>query len=203
MFFYDTFSKDMKRSNIWQLVCVLLVLALLFGSGYYLGVRSVSVTESTVVKYLPGVPVKITLDKPTPVFVDKGSPLRVDTVGVPVYVPVDTAAILSKYFARYHYELDFSTDTTGTFKVRCVVSENEIQTASADVVPLFKEVTSVREVVPKPRLFTPWVMVGTSLDLRTQTGFVGLDFRQKYKVGLGGVRLDDKYAWTINAGVNF
>lgn len=193
----------MKRDNIWQLVCVFLILALLFGSGYYLGVRSVSVTESTVVKYLPGVPVKITLDKPTPVFIDNGSPLRVDTVGVPIYVPVDTVAILSKYFARYHYELDFSTDTTGTFKVRCVVSENEIQTASADVVPLFKEVTSVREVVSKPRLLTPWVMVGTSLDFRTQTGFIGLDFRQKYKVGLGGIRFDDKYAWTLNVGVNF
>lgn len=52
----------MKYSNIWQFVCVFLGLVLLFGSGYYLGVRSVSVTESTVVKYLPGVPVKITLD---------------------------------------------------------------------------------------------------------------------------------------------
>jgi len=44
-----------------------------------------------------------------------------DTIREEVRVPADTAGIVADYFKRRIYDLDFSTDTTGVYKVQAII----------------------------------------------------------------------------------
>ena len=81
-----------------------------------------------------------------------------DTVRETVFVPADTAAIISDYLQRREYDLDFSTDTTGVFKVQAAVEANKLVEASATIIPLQREVEN--SIVYKPKLYRPMIKIG-------------------------------------------
>lgn len=96
-----------------------------------------------------------------------------DTVREEVRIPADTAGIINDYFKRRQYELDFSTDSTGTYKVQAVVYSNRLESASATIVPLQREiVTTIKEV----RKFRPFV-----------SGGVAIGNKVGASLGLGGI----------------
>lgn len=70
------------------------------------------------------------------------------------------------------------------------------------IVPMYRYVENVREV-RTTRFFQPWAMVGTDFRFGTQQLMLGGDFREKYKVGVSGIRIGDNYGWTLNVGFNF
>ena len=83
-----------------------------------------------------------------------------DTVREEVRIPADTAGIVADYFKRRQYDLDFSTDTTGVYKVQAVIVCNRLESASATIVPLQRE---VENTVVKVRKFRPFAEVGVAI----------------------------------------
>lgn len=75
-------------------------------------------------------------------------------------IPADTGAIIADYLKRRAYELDFSTDTTGVFKVDAIVEANRLVYASATIQPLQRE---VENTVVKVRKFRPFVSGGVAI----------------------------------------
>lgn len=126
----------------------------------------------------------------------------VDSVVVREQIPVDTAAIVADYCVERGYLLDFSTDTTGVFKVSATVAYNRLTAYSAEIRPLERQ-SAVTTTVIKSRLFSPFVMAGTSLDLKVQQVTAGVSIRNKYMVAASGLRLGDKHGYTVNFGYQF
>ena len=96
-------------------------------------------------------------------------PIKVERIDLPklqyhdttfVQVPADTTAILNDYFKRRTYDLDFSTDTTGIYKLQAIVECNRLKSASATIIPLQRE---VENTVVKVRKFRPLVNGGVSI----------------------------------------
>ena len=83
-----------------------------------------------------------------------------DTVREKVRIPADTAGIVADYFKRRQYDLDFSTDTTGVYKVQAVIVCNRLESASATIAPLQRE---VENTVVKVRKFRPFAEVGVAI----------------------------------------
>lgn len=75
-----------------------------------------------------------------------------------VQVPADTTAIINDYFKRRIYDLDFSTDTTGIYKLQAIVECNRLKSASATIIPLQREQTIV-----KVRNFRPYIGGGMAI----------------------------------------
>ena len=142
------------------------------------------------VKYEPSpYAVHDTIEKPVPYEVIK------DSI---VYLPgklieVDTAAILSDYFLKRKYKLDFSTDTTGTFLINAEVCENKLVNAISTIRPLYRTRTKEKVIYKVPALQF-YGMIGTSVDLKTNKIQFG---------GASGIRLDDRYGYTLDFGVKF
>ena len=83
-----------------------------------------------------------------------------DTVREEVRIPADTAGIVADYFKRRTYNLDFSTDTTGIYKLQAVICCNRLEHASATIVPLQRE---VENTIVKVRKFRPLVSGGVAI----------------------------------------
>lgn len=96
-----------------------------------------------------------------------------DTVREEVRIPADTAGTVADYFKRRTYDLDFSTDTTGVYKVQAVIVCNRLESASATIVPLQRE---VENTVVKVRTFRPFV-----------SGGVVIGDKVGASLGLGGI----------------
>lgn len=150
------------------------------------------------IKYVKGDTITDTIRCPVPYRVT-------DSVRVPIPIPTDTAALFAvwkDYYLKREYSLDFSNDTLGVFKVDAAVSENKLLYAFSTVQPNIRTVTE-REVIYKQRKWVPWAMIGTSVDFRTNKLQFGLDINEKYTIGASGIRLDDKYGYTIDFGIKF
>ena len=52
-----------------------------------------------------------------------------------------------------------------------------------------------RQVIYKVPKVQFYGIMGTSVDLRTNKIQFGVDLRQKYMIGVSGIRLDDKYGY--------
>jgi hypothetical protein len=96
-----------------------------------------------------------------------------DTIREEVRIPADTAGIVADYFKRRQYELDFSTDTTGIYKLKAVICCNRLESASATIIPLQRE---VENTVVKVRKFRPFV-----------SGGVAIGDKVGASLGLGGI----------------
>ena len=46
-------------------------------------------------------------------------------------------------------------------------------------------------------------MIGSSVDLKTNKIQFGVDLKQKFMIGASGIRLDDRYGYTLDFGVKF
>lgn len=122
-----------------------------------------------------------------------------DTVREEVRIPADTAGIVADYFKRRQYDLDFSTDTTGVFKVQVVTTCNRLESASATIQPLQRE---VENTVVKVRKFRPYL--GGSISIGTKVGAsleVGALLKEHHLPRVGYMRLgNDNY---ITAGYGY
>lgn len=125
---------------------------------------------------------------------------------VPVFIPTDTAKLFeiwSDYYLKRNYSLDFSNDTIGVFKVDASVSENKLLLATSTIIPNVKTVVEKEVVYKQPKLIAPWVIVGTSVDFKVNKLQTGVDIKDRFIVGVSGVRINDSYGYTIDVGYKF
>lgn len=180
-----------------------IALAIAFISGVLIGkgyANTVEV-EKEVVKYKTEqlTPIHDTISMPVPYLV-----FDTDTVFkiIEHQVEVDTLNILADYYRVRKYDLDFSNDSIGVFKVNIDVTKNMLANASSEIRPIRTTIERVK-TINKVQTLQFYGMFGSSLDFKTNKIQVGLDFRQKYLLGVSGIRLDDKYGYTIDLGVKF
>lgn len=130
-----------------HLIGGILLAALLFLAGHEAGRRGAEpqtvVRDSIVVRWLPGPVVRDTVREPYPVVVREPA----DTVLR--YRDIDTAALLADYLRERRYELDFSSDSTGVFRVDATVRENRIAEAAAVVQPVIRTQEVYRTIVDR------------------------------------------------------
>lgn len=113
-----------------------------------------------------------------------------DTVREEVRIPADTAGIVADYFKRRQYDLDFSTDTTGVFKVQVVTTCNRLESASATIIPLQRE---VENTVVKVSKFRPFVSGGVAIGdkVGASLGLGGI-IKEKHLISAKYMRIGNK-----------
>lgn len=177
----------MNIRNILSFLCILL---LCFALGWWLGSRQVEEIVREEVRYVERPATTIEYKKPEPIKVGRIDLPRLqytDTITITERIPADTAEIIADYIKQRDYVLDFSTDTTGTFKVRAVVSHNRLASASATIAPLQREVlTTVREV----RAFRPFVSGGVAIGDKVGASLgLGAIIKDKHIVSVKAMRI--------------
>ena len=177
-----------------------MVIGFLLGRFTFTSKTSVKVKES--VKYVPS-PYVISSNIPNYKLV----PYRVlytDTIIQYMTQEVDTAEILKDYFLSRQYELDFSNDSIGIFKVNAEVNQNKLVSASSHIQPMIKTIYRDRtETIYKSPSIQFYGMLGTSLDFTTNKISLGIDLKQRYLIGISGIRINNKYNYTIDFGIKF
>ena len=136
------------------------------------------------VRYVERPATKIDLGNLTPSKVELPSIHYNDTTYIKEHIPADTAGIINDYIKRRIYDLDFSTDTTGVFKVQAIVEANRLMSASATILPLQRE---VENTIVKVSKFRPFVSGGLSIGDK-----VGAS------LGLGGI-IKEKHIVSVKA----
>ena len=175
----------------------------IFFVGYLVGRGFVDTkeVEKVVVKYkteqLP--PIHDTIPNPVPYYVH-----NTDTVEriIEHTLEVDTFAILADYYRLRNYDLDFSHDSIGTFKVNLDVTKNALANARSEIRPIRNTVEVIR-TISNIKTIQFYGLIGSSVDLKTNKIQFGIDLRQKYLIGVSGIRLDDRYGYTIDLGMKF
>ena len=199
----------MKReTKIWIAlgVAVAVMLLLSWFWGYSVGHRGDEIIYDTItnteVRYIKGDTVIQRIDRPVPYRVT-------DTIVKEIELdkPFDTMAVMNvwrDYFLEREYDLAFGNDTLGDFNVHAKVQENQLLSAEAVIQPNIKTITETKTVyVDKIRKIQPYVLVGTSVNLRCNQLQAGIDIKQKYSVGASVIRQENKVNYTINIGYKF
>lgn len=137
-------------------------------------------------------------------------PIKVKRIDLPklqyhdttfVQVPADTTAILKDYFKRRIYDLDFSTDTTGVYKLQAVVECNRLKSASATIIPLQRE---VENTVVKVCKFRPYIGGGIAIGANAGASLeVGALLKDHHLPRVGYQRLGKDNYLTIGYGYTF
>lgn len=186
-----------------NILIAVLILAFCLSVGFFIGYLVFGKTEPVVnriveIKWQKGETVRDTVDCPVPV----------ETIirdSIPVPVPTDTAALFAvwqDYYLERKYALDFSNDSIGTFRVDATVNQNKLISATSLIQPNIRTVYE-KEVIYKKEKWIPWAMIGTSVDLKTNKVQFGVDLNQKYVIGVSGIRMDDRYGYTLDFGIKF
>ena len=161
------------------------------------------VETKTVIKYKKQpYAVHDTIGRPVPYaeYRDTGSVKYIFLPGEPI--EPDTAAILADYLVRRKYNLDFSNDTLGVFKVDAEVTQNHLVNAVSTIQPIIRTVETERTIYKQKKLQI-WGMFGTSPKLDFNKVQIGLDLKEHYMIGVSGYRIDNKYDYTIDFGYKF
>lgn len=163
--------------------------------GWLIGGRQeVQIVES--VRYVPQPTIHIDSElfpKPTKVQNIELPRLQyTDSVREEVRIPADTAGIVADYFKRRQYDLDFSTDTTGIYKLQAVICCNRLEHASATIIPLQRE---VQNTVVKVRKFRPYLGGGLSIGNKMGASLeVGALLKEHHLPRIGYTRIgNDNY----------
>lgn len=123
-----------------------------------------------------------------------------------VPIPTDTAALFKvwrDYYLTRDYNLDFSDDSLGVFKVKFAVHQNKVASSPvATIRPNIRTVTEEKTVYKVP-FIQGYVIIGTSVDFSANQIQLGIDLKQKFSLGVSGIRIKDNYGYTINAGIKF
>lgn len=166
--------------------------------GWLIGGRQeVQIKEN--VRYIMQPTTKIDFGTPTPSKVELPKLQYHDTTFV--QVPADTTAIINDYFKRRIYDLDFSTDTTGVYKLQAVICCNRLESASATIVPLQRE---VENTVVKVRKFRPYIGGGVALGAKAGASLeVGALLKDHHLPRVGFQRLGKDNYLTIGYGYTF
>lgn len=180
------------------IILSLVVLFLVFMLGRCSNVnKNIAKTEETI-KYVPSpYPVHDTIYQPKPYEVVRH---KRDTVYLTQ--DVDTAKILEDYFLTRRYELDFSSDSLGVFKVNTEVSENSIISATSYIQPKYKTIIQ-ENTIYKTTPVQFYAMIGSSIDFKTNKISLGVDLNQKYLLGVSGIRFGDNACYTIDFGIKW
>lgn len=190
----------MNNKTIISIIVIVAILASLL-AGYFLGATSIKEKDAekvVEVKWIKGDTVRDTIQIPVPYKVEV-------PVEKPIFVYTDTDALFAvwqDYYLKRDYKLDFSNDTLGTFVADVSIQENKLVRATSFIRPNIRTVTE-KETTYKVNIIQPWVIVGTSVDFSTQKLQVGVDIKNKFVVGVSGIRLNDKYSYTIDLGIKF
>lgn len=176
--------------DIRNILPLLAVLLLGFGVGWWLGsLREPTEEVSEKVRYVERPATKIDTEL-FPKWQDVGIADKLprlqytDTIREEVRIPADTAGIVADYFKRRQYDLDFSTDSTGVYKVQAIIVCNRLESASATIQPLQRE---VENTVIKVRKFRPFV-----------SGGVAIGDKVGASLGLGGI-IKEKHIVSVKA----
>lgn len=167
-----------------------------------------TINEKTIIKtetvYKKGAVIKDTIIKPQPYAVIKPyEVLKIKLKHDTIYTKVDSSKIVSDYLLTRKYALDFSSDTTGVFKVDVAVNKNQLISAISTIRPIIKT-TTIEKITTKKQLLQVYAMIGTSPDLSTNQLQVGVNLGQKYMIGVSGMRFDNNsFGYTINVGIIF
>lgn len=191
----------MERSNKKYIIVTLITILLALIAGFFAGRSSVKTKINRIVevKWMSSdIVVRDTIKVPVPYEVR----IPVDR---PIFVSSDT--ILNKevwddYYTEKRYNLDFSNDSLGIFKVDALVYKNNIIESSSYIQPNIK-VIKEKEIFENVRLINPWICVGSSFDFKTNQIQIGVDLKNKYMLSVSGVRLNSNYGYNINFGYKF
>lgn len=192
-----------KMAKSWLYILLALVIGVF--CGWLIGrQREVDIKET--VRYIEGPTTTVYVDKPVPI---KSAPIEIpiyihDTLRIQeeVVVRPDTLAIVADYLQRREYKLDFSTDTTGVFKVDAVVEANHLTSATAQIIPIYREVEKIVEV--QQNKFRPYI--GGAIGVGKQIGAsveIGAQIRNHHLPKLGYQRLGEENYFTIGYGYVF
>jgi hypothetical protein len=139
----------------------ILVIMLALAAGFYLGRRSVDVTETTTVEYHDLPTISVSVSAPAPLrFTVPEAPQWLyftDTVTVTRQQVIDTAAILADWTLKREYAARLIDDTTGTVDYSATVQYNRLQNISLDYTPIQRTVTTTKVIQQR---FTPFLLVG-------------------------------------------
>jgi hypothetical protein len=140
---------------------IILVVVLALAAGFFLGRRSVAVTETTVVEYRDMPSVHVSIDAP--------EPLRFTVPNLPQWLyftdtitrqqVIDTAAIIDDWILQREYGGRLINDTTGTIDYFAIVQYNRLQGISLDYTPIQRTETITRTIQSR---FTPFILVGAN-----------------------------------------
>ena len=186
-------------------ILLLATLLLGFGVGWWLGSRK-GTTEIVreEVRYVERPATRIDFELPTPQKVGTIELPRLqytDTIREEVRIPADTSDIIADNIKRREYELDFSTDSTGIYKVQAVVCCNRLESASATIAPLQREVVNSVVVVRK---FRPYIGGGVALGAKAGASLeVGALLKDHHLPRVGYQRLGKDNYLTIGYGYTF
>jgi hypothetical protein len=137
------------------------VIVLALAAGFYLGRRSVDVTETTTVEYhdLPTISVSVSAPAPLRFTVPEAPQWLYFTDTVTRQQVIDTAAILADWALRREYAARLIDDTTGTVDYSAIVQYNRLQNISLDYTPIQRTVTTTKIIQQR---FTPFVLFGAN-----------------------------------------
>lgn len=191
----------MIKNKITISVGGIVIVAIAIFVGYLLGRSSVEIPEpETIVeiKWEKGEAIRDTIKVPEPYEV---------IVKVPdsIPVPTDTAALFAVwqyYYSTRKYNLDFSNDKLGVFKVDAVVNQNKLISANSFIEPNIRTVYETKTIYKVPTIQF-YGIIGSSVDLKTNKIQFGIDLRQKYMIGVSGIRVGNENGYTIDAGIKF
>ena len=192
----------MKNKITISIVEIVVVVIAIF-IGYLLGKSSVEIPEPKIVvetKWEKGEIVRDTIKVIEPYEVIVKIP---DSIHVPV--ATDTAALFAvwqDYYLTRKYDLDFSNDTLGTFKVNASVSQNKLVTATSLIEPNIRTVYETKTIYKVPTIQF-YSILGSSIDFRTNKIQLGIDLKQKYLIGASGIRIGNENGYTIDLGIKF
>jgi hypothetical protein len=106
------------------------------------------------------------------------------------------------FFSTRGYEFDFSSDTTGIWKFDFDISRNRLVEFRKDIQPKIREEITTNYIEVKRRL-QPWAIISVPTNLNGIGGTVGIDFNQKYMIGIGGQKFGEQSVFTISGRVKF
>ena len=98
--------------------------------------------------------------------------------------------------------MDFSNDSVGIFKVNLDITKNSLAKACSEIRPIRTTVETIR-TINNIKTIQLYSILGSSVDLKTNKIQFGVDLRQKYLIGVSGIRMDDRYGYTIDLGMKF
>lgn len=193
-----------SKNIIITAIIMFLLIAVDFFFGYYFGKKSIEdiiTKKETEIRWVKGETIRDTIFQPKPY-----ETIKNDTVNHIIYELIrDTirvTEVLEDYYAEKKYNLDFSTDTTGVFKVDVGIRENNLIYANSEITPLIKTITETNYIQQRKKIGF-LIAAGTSLKFNTQKLEFGVLIKDRFLVGLTGIRLKKEFNYTLDFGVKF
>lgn len=187
-----------------HIIIATIALSLGIGFGWWLSAWNSEEVVREEVRYIERPSTHIDLYMPQPIKVGRIDLPKLqyhDTITITEHIPADTAGIIADYLKKREYELDFSTDSIGVYKVQAVVYCNRLASASATIVPLQREVETT---IVNVRNFRPYigggVGVGSTISASCEIGAL---LKEHHLPRVGYQRVGNGNFITINYGYLF